>query len=182
LDHLLSKDNLGNLGLRRSGSRTKVRSSSRPFAGQPSEQLGSTSIRPHRHHSALLGNDGKPAGFPWGFSDAIRIHFGRMRSTVPCWLRVGAVILTTSPPGQTRNDQSDGPSFQADRAAGRCFLAIRWLVTHESHTRVRWSGSNFVRSVSITREGEWQLSTTVQYETASPDVMSRGAVSKNPYG
>jgi hypothetical protein len=39
-------------------------------------------------------------------------------------------------------------ALRRSRGLGRCFLTIRWLVTHETHTRVRWEWVGFVRTTS----------------------------------
>ncbi len=93
------------------------------------------------------------------------------------------MFLTASPPGQTRNDPCREPPSRRSRVSGRCFLTIRWLVTHESHTRVGWSGSALSGPLSIARkEGEWQSPLQYSRENGFARREVARAVSKNPYG
>ena len=70
--------------------------------------------------------------------------------------------LTASPPGQTRNDRLS--RLPSGVTLGRSVLFDNPVVGHTRITHIRvWSGeSDLFRFGLITREGEWQLSTTVQ--------------------
>jgi hypothetical protein len=84
--------------------------------------------------------------------------------------------LTTSPPGQTRNDPEFGPAFRRAEPCSRSVLfGNPVLVTHESHTRVWWSGSSVFGSSRphaerVSGNSPLQLSS----QTVLPDVTSRG--------